>query len=465
MVLFAAPGQPGSTLTYESRYGNWIDGGYVRSTRAAYFADTSPVTGQVFTELCRSTEADVRLAVAAATSAAPAWAGIAPGERAGVLHRVADRIEQNLQALAVAETWETGRPIREVLAADLPIAIDQWRYCAGALRAQQGGISEIDSATVAYHFREPLGVVGLRAGSEFPLLTAGWQLAPALAAGNTVVLAASERTPASIHVLLGLIGDLLPPGVLNVLNGVAADALDTVPFATASGRCPAIFFSDVLRSDDDFQDKTLEGFAMFALNQETGLSAALVEKSAYDEFLELATIRTKAIQQGDPLDTETMIGALPSADHVSRALAAIEGKVVVGGERAELDGALAGGFYLQPTVIAAGRDVRHLKAGTVGPVVTVAAFDQPDDAVRLANSCFSGSGAAVWTRDVDRAYRTGRRIAAERVWTNCYHRYPAHAALSGRHSYGGDGRAQVLERYQRSKDLLVSYDPRPVGIF
>lgn len=449
MVLFAAPGQPGSSLTYESRYDNWIGGGYVRSARTAYLPDVTPVTGEVFTEVCRSTEADVRLAMTAAS--ATTWGDTAAGERSAVLHRIADRVEQNLQVLAVAETWETGRPIREVLAADLPLAIDQWRYCAGALSAQQGGFSEIDGATVAYHFREPLGVVGLRAGWEFPLLTACWQVAPALAAGNAVVITASTRTPASIHVLLGLIADLLPPGVVNVLNGVPENALDVVPFANESGRCPAIFFTDVLRAVDDFQDKALEGFAMFALNQGAGLSGALVEKSGYDEFLELATIRTKAIQLGDPLDTETMIGAQPSAEDVTRTLAKIEGKVVVGGERAEL----SGGFYVQPTIIAAGRDVRHLKTPTQGPVITVAAFDEPDDAVRLANSCFSGRGAALWTRDIDRAYRTARRIRADRVWTNCY---PAHAAVGGRHSYGGDGRTRVLERYQRPKDLLVNYE-------
>jgi aldehyde dehydrogenase len=479
VAVFAAPGQPDSVMSYQPRYDNWIGGEYVRPVRGGYRPDTSPVTGEVFTEVASSTGPDLELAVRAARAAAPGWAGTSPAERATVLHRVADRIEQSLQLLAVAETWESGRPIRETLNADLPLAIDQWRACAGAVRAQQGGISEIDQATVAYHLREPLGVVGLLVGSDFPLLMASWQLAPALAAGNAVILTASEQTPASIHVLLGLIHDLLPAGVVNVVNGIAgktlAAATAVVPATpNLAGRIPNVFFSDALLSDDDFQQKALEGFTMFALNQgSTGarLSAALIEKPIYDEFLELATIRTKAIQQGNPLDTETMVGAQPSVEQLATTLSLVDAKkaagarVVVGGERAELPGTLAGGFYVQPTIFEVGADIRPFRQDSCGPVVTVGMFSQVDDAVRIANDSFDGTGAALWTRDIDRAYRAGRQLRAGRIWTNCYHRYPAHAALGGRQAQGGDGRTQLLEQYQQTKDLLVSYDSRPLGLF
>nr|WP_279582981.1 aldehyde dehydrogenase family protein [Fodinicola feengrottensis] len=357
-----------------------------------------------------------------------------------------------MQHLAVAETWESGRPVRETLTADLPLAVDQWRACAGAVRAQQGGVTEIDRTTVAYHLREPRGVVGLRVGWDFPLLMASWQLAPALAAGNTVVLTADAQTPASLHVLLGLVHDLLPAGVVNIVNGVAERALaaatDLVPATVGlGGRSPNIFFSDALLSDDDFQQKALEGFAMFALNQgDAGvrLCGALIEKPIYEEFLELATIQTKAIQQGNPLDTETMVGAQPSAEQLAKTLSCIENlraagaRVVVGGERAELPG----GFYVQPTVFDAGADIRPFRVDSCGPVVTVGSFTGFDHAVRIANDLFLTAVARHCgpVTSIGLTWPAGDCGPAGRVWTNCYHRYPAHAALAGRQAHGADAR-------------------------
>jgi len=494
-------------VSYESRYDNIIGGEYVPPAKGQYFENPSPVTGEVFTEIARSTAEDVEKALDAAHRAAPAWGATPVNERAVILNKIADRMEQNLELLAVAETWDNGKPVRETLAADIPLAIDHFRYFAGALRAQEGTLSQIDADTVAYHFHEPLGVVGQIIPWNFPLLMAVWKLAPALAAGNAVVLKPAEQTPASINVLWSLISDLLPPGVLNVVQGFGVEA--GKPLASSNriakiaftgetttgrlimqyasqnlikvslelgGKSPNIFFADVMAQNDDFQDKALEGFTMFALNQGevcTCPSRALVDRSIYDDFLEMASIRTKAVRQGNPLDTDTMIGAQASTDQLEKILSYIDigkkegARLVTGGERAELGGDLSGGYYVQPTIFEGQNSMRIFQEEIFGPVVAVTSFDGYDDAIKTANDTLYGLGAGVWTRDGTTAYRAGRDILAGRVWTNCYHLYPAHAAFGGykQSGIGRENHHMMLEDYQQTKNLLVSYSPKALGFF
>jgi aldehyde dehydrogenase len=507
MTVYAQPGQEGSLVSYRSRYENWIGGEATPPVGGEYFENPSPVTGQTFCEVARSTAADIDKALDAAHAAAPAWGKTSPAERAVILNKIADRIEANLEMLAVGETWDNGKPVRETLAADLPLAVDHFRYFAGAIRAQEGSISQVDDDTVAYHFHEPLGVVGQIIPWNFPLLMATWKLAPALAAGNAVVLKPAEQTPASIMLLMELVADLLPPGVLNVVNGFGVEA--GKPLASSSrirkiaftgetttgrlimqyasqnlipvtlelgGKSPNIFFDDVMREDDAFQDKALEGFAMFALNQGevcTCPSRALIQRSIYDPFLGMATERTKKIVQGNPLDSATMIGAQASNDQLEKILSYIEigtqegARVITGGERVDLGGDLSGGYYVAPTIFEGSNSMRVFQEEIFGPVVAVTSFEDYDDAISIANDTLYGLGAGVWSRDGSTAYRAGRDIQAGRVWTNCYHQYPAHAAFGG---YKGSGigrenHAMMLDHYQQTKNLLVSYSPNALGFF
>jgi aldehyde dehydrogenase len=494
-------------MSFPGRYENFIGGQWVAPAEGRYFEALSPVNGQPFCEVARSSAADVDKAIDAAHAAAPAWGKTSVAERAVLLNKIADVIEANLEKLALAESWDNGKPIRETLNADIPLAVDHFRYFAGAIRAQEGSLSQIDDDTVAYHFHEPLGVVGQIIPWNFPILMAVWKLAPALAAGNAVVLKPAEQTPASIMYLISLIGDLLPAGVLNVINGFGVEA--GKPLASSNriakiaftgetttgrlimqyasqnlipvtlelgGKSPNIFFSDVMAAADDYQDKALEGFTMFALNQGevcTCPSRSLIQSDIYDEFLALAAIRTKAVRQGDPLDTETMIGAQASNDQLEKILSYIDiGKsegatVITGGERADLGGDLSGGYYVQPTIFAGDNAMRIFQEEIFGPVVSVTSFSDYDDAIRIANDTLYGLGAGVWSRNGNVAYRAGRDIKAGRVWTNCYHQYPAHAAFGGykQSGIGRENHKMMLGHYQQTKNLLVSYSDKAVGFF
>lgn len=507
MTVFARPGAAGALMSYESRYENFIGGQWVAPAGGRYFENPTPVTGQTFCEVARSDEADIDKALDAAHAAAPAWGKTAPAERAAILNKIADRIEENTAALAVAEVWDNGKPIREALAADIPLAADHFRYFAAALRAQEGSLSQIDEDTVAYHFHEPLGVVGQIIPWNFPILMAAWKMAPALAAGNAVVLKPAEQTPVSVLYLMSLIGDLLPAGVLNVVNGFGAEA--GKPLASSNriakiaftgetttgrlimqyasqnlipvtlelgGKSPNIFFSDVMARGDDFQDKALEGFTMFALNQGevcTCPSRSLIQADIYDEFLELAAIRTKAVRQGDPLDSETMLGSQASNDQMEKILSYIEigknegARVICGGERAELGGDLSGGYYMQPTIFGGNNKMRIFQEEIFGPVVAVTSFTDYDDAISIANDTLYGLGAGVWSRDGNTAYRAGRDIQAGRVWVNCYHAYPAHAAFGGykQSGIGRENHKMMLDHYQQTKNMLVSYAEKAQGFF
>ena len=507
MTVYAQPGTEGSLVTYKPRYDNWIGGTYVAPVKGEYFENPSPVNGKVYCEVARSTAEDIELALDAAHAAAPAWGKTSVTERANILNKIADRIEENLELLAVGETWDNGKPVRECLAADMPLVVDHFRYFAGAIRAQEGSLSQLDEDTVAYHFHEPLGVVGQIIPWNFPLLMATWKLAPALAAGNAIVLKPAEQTPTSIMLLMEIIADLLPAGVLNVVNGFGAEA--GAPLAQSSrirkiaftgetttgrliaqyasqnlipatlelgGKSPNIFFDDVAKDNDAFYDKALEGFAMFALNQGevcTCPSRGLIQNSILDTFLSDATQRVKAIIQGNPLDTDTMIGAQASNDQLEKILSYIDigvkegAKIITGGERVDLGGDLSGGYYMAPTIFQGNNKMRVFQEEIFGPVVSVTGFEDYDEAISIANDSLYGLGAGVWSRDTHTAYRAGRDIQAGRVWTNCYHQYPAHAAFGGYKSsgIGRENHLMMLDHYQQTKNLLVSYDQNKLGFF
>lgn len=506
-MRYADPNQPDSKTQFKSRYGNYIGGEWVAPARGQYFENLSPVNGRPFCEIPRSTAEDIEAALDAAHAAKAAWGRTAPAERAAVLLKIAERIEANLETLAVAETWDNGKPVRENLLADMPLSADHFRYFASCIRAQEGFLSEIDDDTVAYHFHEPLGVVGQIIPWNFPITMAAWKLAPALAAGNCVVIKPAEQTPASILVLMELIGDLLPPGVVNVVNGFGVEAgkplasnrrIAKIAFTgeTTTGRLimqyaaeniipvtlelggksPNVFFEDVLAKDDDFVEKALEGFASFALNQGevcTCPSRALVQKSIYDEFLRRGLEHVRRIRHGHPLDTDTVIGAQASNDQLEKIMAYVDigkqegAQLLYGGTRLEMEGDLAGGYYFEPTVFAGHNRMRIFQEEIFGPVVSVTSFADQEEALRIANETLYGLGAGVWTRDIAAAYRMGRGIQAGRVWTNCYHLYPAHAAFGG-YKQSGIGREThkiMLDHYQQVKNLLVSYSPKAMGFF
>lgn len=494
-------------IAIRARYDNYIGGKWVAPVKGEYFDNPSPVTGKTICQVARGTAEDIELALDAAHKAKDAWGRSSPAERAVILNKIADRMEEKLPLLAMVETIDNGKPIRETTHADMPLAIDHFRYFAGCIRAQEGGISEIDHDTVAYHFHEPLGVVGQIIPWNFPILMAVWKLAPALAAGNCVVLKPAEQTPMSIMVLMDVIGDLLPPGVLNVVNGFGVEAGKPLAqnkriakiaftgetttgrlimqYATENlipvtlelgGKSPNIFFADVMDADDEFFDKALEGFAMFALNQGevcTCPSRALIQESIYDKFMERAIKRVEAIKMGSPLDPSTMIGAQASNDQLEKILSYIDigkdegAKILTGGKRMTHDGEFAEGYYVQPTIIEGHNKMRVFQEEIFGPVVAVTTFKDEADALAIANDTLYGLGAGVWSRNGNTAYRMGRGIQAGRVWTNCYHHYPAHAAFGGykQSGIGRENHRMMLDHYQQTKNLLVSYSPKALGFF
>src|SRR6201992_649006 len=501
------PGSYGFPVNLKKRYENYICGEWVAPLSGQYFENVTPVTGQVLCEIARSNAADVDRALDAAHAAKKMLGKTSTTERGRILEKIAQRIEDNLEMLATVETWDNGKPIRETMAADMPLAIDHFRYFGGVIRAQEGSISEIDANTIAYHYHEPLGVVGQIIPWNFPILMATWKLAPALAAGNCVVLKPAEQTPLGILVVMELIADILPAGVINVVNGFGIEAgkplaqnkrIAKIAFTgeTTTGRMimqyasdniipvtlelggksPNIFFADVAQADDEFLDKALEGFAMFALNQGevcTCPSRVLVQDTIYDKFMEKAVARTKKIKQGHPLDASTMIGAQASNDQLEKILSYLDigkqegAKVLTGGQRAKMDGELAEGYYVEPTIFEGNNKMRIFQEEIFGPVVSVTKFKDEAEALAIANDTLYGLGAGVWTRNGNRAYKFGREIQAGRVWTNCYHAYPAHAAFGGYKAsgIGRENHKMMLDHYQQTKNLLVSYSDKPLGFF
>ena len=506
-MIYPAPGAVGAKVVFKSRYDNFIGGKFVPPVKGDYFDVLTPINGQRYTQAARSTAEDIDLALDAAHAAAGAWGRTPAAERAQVLLKIADRLEANLELLAYAETVDNGKPIRETLNADLPLTIDHFRYFAGCVRAQEGALSNIDEHTVAYHIQEPLGVVGQIIPWNFPILMAAWKIAPALGAGNCVVLKPAESTPISILIMAELIADLLPPGVLNIVNGLGREA--GLPLATSKriakiaftgstatgrviaqaaasnlipatlelgGKSPNIFFADIMECDDGYLDKAIEGLVLFAFNQGevcTCPSRALIQESIYDKFMVRVLARVAAIKQGNPLDTETMLGAQASELQLNKILAYLElgkkegAQVLAGGQQAKVSSDLAGGYYVQPTLFKGHNKMRIFQEEIFGPVLAITTFKDEAEALALANDTIYGLGAGVWTRNGNRAYRMGRAIKAGRVWTNCYHAYPAHAAFGG-YKESGIGREThkaMLDHYQQTKNLLVSYSEQKLGFF
>ena len=506
MTQYANPGTPDAIVNFRERYENYIGGQWVPPVDGEYLDNITPVTGEVFCQVARGKEADINLAIDAAEKAFKTWGKTSSAERSLVLLRIADRIEENLEKIAVAETWENGKAVRETLAADIPLAVDHFRYFAGAIRAQEGGISQLDEDTVAYHFHEPLGVVGQIIPWNFPLLMAAWKLAPALATGNCIVLKPAEQTPASILLLLDLIGDILPAGVLNVVNGLGdeagaalsgSDRIAKIAFTGSTpvgkiinktaadkvipvtlelgGKSPSIFFPDIMDEDDSYLEKCVEGFVMFALNQGevcTCPSRALVHEDIADKFLELAIERVKKIKIGHPLDTETMMGAQASQEQMDKITEYLKigpdegAETLIGGNVNQLDG-LENGYYIEPTVFKGTNDMRIFQEEIFGPVLSVATFKDFDEAIQIANDTNFGLGSGVWSRSQNICYRAGRAIQAGRVWINQYHNYPAHAAFGGykESGLGRENHLMMLDHYQETKNMLVSYSEKPTGLF
>jgi len=506
-MIYANPNTEGSLVQFKERYENYIGGEWVPPVKGQYLEVKSPVTGKVFTSVARSTEEDIELALDAAHAAKDAWGKTSVTYRANILNKIADRIEANLEMLAVTETWDNGKAVRETLNADIPLAIDHFRYFAGVIRAQQGGISQLDNDTVAYHYHEPVGVVGQIIPWNFPLLMAAWKIAPALAAGNVIVLKPAEQTPASIMVLMELIGDLLPKGVLNIVNGIGIETgkpLATNPriqkvaftgstavgrlimqYATENiipvtlelgGKSPNIFFPDVLDHDDAYLDKAIEGFVMFALNSGevcTCPSRALIHEDIYDEFMKRTLERVKAIKIGNPLDTDTMMGAQASQQQLDKILSYLEigkeegAELIIGGHRNILEGELESGYYVAPTIFKGTNNMRIFQEEIFGPVLSVTTFKDFNEAMEIANDTNYGLGAGVWSRNMDTAYRAARAVQAGRVWTNTYHQYPAHAAFGGykQSGIGRENHFMMLAHYQHTKSMLVSYNENPLGFF
>ncbi|PRQ11812.1 aldehyde dehydrogenase [Corynebacterium sp. 13CS0277] len=506
MTVYARPNTPGAIANYRERYDNYIGGEWVPPVGGEYMDNITPVTGEVFCQVARGQAADIDLAVAAAEAAKDSWAAVSAQRRGNILLKIADRMEQHAEELAVAETWENGKAVRETLAADIPLAIDQFRYFAGVVRTAEGTMSQIDNNTVAYHFQEPIGVVGAIIPWNFPLLMAAWKIAPALAAGNCMVLKPAEQTPASVLYWLDLVGDLLPPGVLNVVNGVGAEAgaaitahdgIKKVAFTGSTavgklihtavadriipvtlelgGKSPNVFFPDVMEQDDDFLNKAVEGAAMFALNQGevcTCPSRALVHEDIAEEFIARLVAKVEEIRTGNPLDTDTMMGAQASQEQMDKIAGYLtsgpaEGaEVLTGGKVASIEG-LDGGYYIEPTILKGHNGMACFQEEIFGPVLAVTTFKDFDEAIAIANDTEYGLGAGVWTRDQNTAYRAGRAIQAGRVWVNNYHSYPAHAAFGGykESGLGRETHKMMMSHYTQTKCMLVSYDERPTGLF
>jgi aldehyde dehydrogenase len=506
-MLYAKPGSDDALFTFKNRYENFIGGEWVAPLEGQYFDNVTPVTGEAFCEVPRSTPADLKIALDAAHGAADAWGKTSAAERSNILLKIADRLEQNLETLAYVETWENGKSIRETLNADIPLLVDHFRYFAGCIRAQEGSASEIDASTVSYHFYEPLGVVGQIIPWNFPLLMAGWKLGPALAAGNCVVLKPAEQTPTSILVMMEMIADLLPAGVVNVLNGygeeigqalASSDRIAKIAFTGSTavghlilanaartlipstvelgGKSPNIYFEDVMQQEEDFVSKSVEGVLLGFFNQGevcTCPSRALVQESIFDDFIGRVLERAKGIKQGNPLDTDTMVGAQASQEQFDKIMSYMDvargegAKFLMGGGKATVGSDIAGGYYVEPTLLQGTNDMRVFQEEIFGPTLGVTTFKDEAEALAIANATEYGLGAGVWTRDTNRAFRMARGIKAGRVWMNCYHAYPAHAAFGGykKSGIGRETHKKALEHYQQTKNMLVSHDISPLGFF
>jgi acyl-CoA reductase-like NAD-dependent aldehyde dehydrogenase len=506
-MIYAQPGTEGAVVSFKSHYDNYIGGQWVKPASNEYFDNISPVNGKPYCKVARSSQADINLALDAAHEVRAKWAATSVTERSNILLKIADRIEANLEMLAVAESWENGKPVRETLNADLPLVVDHFRYFAGCIRAQEGSAAELDATTAAYHFPEPIGVVGQIIPWNFPMLMAAWKLAPAMAAGCCVVMKPAEQTPTSILKLMEVIGDLIPPGVINVVNGYGSEAgqalatshriaklaftgstavgshilkcaADSLIPSTVElgGKSPNIYFADIFNYEDEYLDKCIEGILLGFFNQGevcTCPSRVLVHESIYEKFIKKVVERAQTIRQGNPLDTETQVGAQASQEQFDKILGYLKigkdegAQVLLGGDVSKQGDGFETGYYIQPTMLAGHNKMRVFQEEIFGPVIAVTTFKDEAEALAIANDTEYGLGAGVWTRDQNVAYRMSRRIEAGRIWVNCYHAYPAHAAFGGykKSGIGRETHKMMLDHYQNTKNILVSYDVNPLGFF
>ncbi len=492
---------------FKPRYENYIGGKFVAPVKGAYFENISPVDGKAFTTAARSTKEDIELALDAAHAAFPSWSKTSATFRSNLLLKIAQVIEDNLSYLAAVETIDNGKPIRETMAADLPLVVDHFRYFGGVLRSEEGTISEHDEHTVSINLHEPLGVVGQIIPWNFPLLMAAWKIAPALAAGCCTIVKPAEQTPTSLVCLMELIGDILPPGVLNVVTGFGPEA--GKPLATSTrinkvaftgetttgrlimqyasenlipvtmelgGKSPNIFFESVAAADDEFFDKAVEGAVLFALNQGevcTCPSRILVHEKIYDKFMKKVVERTNAIVSGNPLNPSVMIGAQASNDQYEKILSYLKigkeegAEVLCGGDANKMEGDISGGYYIQPTILKGTNKMRVFQEEIFGPVTCVTTFKTTEEAIAIANDTLYGLGAGVWTRDAHELYQVPRAIQAGRVWVNCYHAYPAHAPFGGykKSGFGRETHKMMLSHYRQTKNMLISYNKNKLGFF
>ncbi|UKT62447.1 aldehyde dehydrogenase family protein [Pedobacter mucosus] len=493
--------------SFKPQYDNYIGGKFVPPVNGVYFDNVSPIDGKVFTQAAHSSKEDLELAVNAAHEAFKTWSKTSSTERSIILNKIAQRMEDNLEYLATVETIDNGKAVRETLAADLPLGIDHFRYFAGVIRAEEGSLSELDHNTVSLIVHEPIGVVAQIIPWNFPLLMGIWKLAPALAAGNCVVLKPAESTPVSIMILMELIGDLLPPGVINVVNGFGSElgrALVTnkkvskaaftgstptgrlvMQYATENiipvtlelgGKSPNVFFSSVMDQDDNFLDKAVEGAVMFALNQGeicTAPSRLLIQEDIYERFIAKVIERTEAIKIGNPLDRTVMMGAQASKIQFEKIAAYIKlgkeegAELLTGGDINQLEGELETGYYIKPTIFKGHNKMRIFQEEIFGPVLAVTTFKTVEEAIEIANDTLYGLGAGVWTRDAHELYQVPRAIQAGRVWVNQYHAYPAGAPFGGykQSGVGRENHKMMLGHYRQTKNMLISYDKNKLGFF
>ena len=492
---------------FKEKYNNFINGKFVAPIGGQYFENTSPVDNSLIAKYPRSQKEDVELALDAANAAKEAWGNTSATERSTLLNKVADIIQDHLEEFALVETCDNGKPIRETLNADVPLAIDHWRYFAACIRSEEGSATELDENTLSMNIKEPLGVIGQIIPWNFPLLMLSWKLPPALVTGNCVVLKPAEQTPASATLLMEKIANVFPPGVVNVVHGFGPEAgkplassakVDKVAFTGETttgqlimqyasknlnpvtmelgGKSPNVFFNSVMDHDDAFLDKAVEGAVLFAFNKGevcTCPSRLLVQEDIYDKFMERVIARTEAIIQDNPYDINTMAGAQASEDQYEKIQSYLKigveegAKVLTGGAANTLDGNLANGFYIKPTILEGHNKMRVFQEEIFGPVLCVTKFKDEAEALEIANDTLYGLGAGVWTRDAHQLYQIPRAIKAGRVWVNCYHTYPAHAPFGGykKSGFGRENHVMMLNYYRQNKNMLISYDKNKQGFF
>ncbi len=492
--------------TFKAQYENFIGGEWVAPVDGNYFDAISPIDNKPMAKVAQSNKKDVQVATDAAWAGFETWGKTSVTERSSVLNKIADAMEANLEMLATAETWDNGKAIRETINADLPLAIDHFRYFAGVIRSESGTVSDLDSSTVSQEIHEPLGVVGQIIPWNFPLLMAAWKIAPAIAAGNCVVLKPAEQTPLSIMIMMEVIQDVVPAGVINIINGFGPEcgkplalsrdirkigftgetttgklimqyaSENIIPVTLElGGKSPNVFMPSIMDEDDAFFDKAIEGLVLFAFNQGevcTCPSRALIHESIYEPFMKRVLERVAAIKMGDPLDAGTMMGAQASQDQYEKILNYIsigqeEGaELLIGGEKFE-NPSHPDGFYIKPTIFKGDNKMRIFQEEIFGPVLSVTTFKDIDEALEIANDTLYGLGAGVWTRNVHEMQKLTRGIEAGRVWANCYHAYPAHASFGG-YKLSGIGREthmMMLNNYRHTKNVLTSFSESALGFF